>query len=74
MKKYSYTCFRDVLIMGTDSTEIETSFGDVIYECINCGTTVKADELKRLPEIKCICGYRILKKVRPAVIKQVKAV
>ena len=60
--------------MDADSTEIETTFGDVIYKCVNCGTTVKSDELKRLPEIKCICGYRILKKVRPQVIKQVKAV
>ncbi len=49
-------------------------FGGVTYECVRCGTRVTADELAQLPEIKCICGYRVLKKARPPVVKQVKAV
>jgi DNA-directed RNA polymerase subunit P len=49
-------------------------FGGVVYECVRCGTRVTADELAQLPEIKCICGYRVLKKARPPVVKQVKAV
>ncbi len=48
-------------------------FGGVVYECVRCGTRVTADELAQLPEIKCICGYRVLKKARPPVVKQVKA-
>jgi DNA-directed RNA polymerase subunit P len=49
-------------------------FGGVVYECVRCGTKVTADELAQLPEIKCICGYRVLKKARPPVVKQVKAI
>lgn len=52
----------------------QKTFGGVVYECIRCGTKVKAEELARLPEIKCICGYRVLKKARPPVVKQLKAV
>ena len=32
---------------------------DVIYSCLRCGTTVPNTELSRLPEIKCICGFRV---------------
>jgi len=46
----------------------------IIYECVRCGTKTSAEKLAMLPEIKCICGFRILKKVRPNVIKQLKAV
>jgi DNA-directed RNA polymerase subunit P len=52
----------------------QKTFGSVVYECIRCGTKVKAEELARLPEIKCICGYRVLKKARPPVVKQLKAI
>ncbi len=52
----------------------EGTFGGVVYECVRCGTPVSAEELDQLPEIKCICGYRILKKARPSVVKQVKAI
>jgi len=61
----------------TASTQPESQggkvFGGVVYECVRCGTKVSADELIQLPEIKCICGYRVLKKARPPVVKQVKA-
>lgn len=49
-------------------------FGGVVYECVRCGSRVTADELAQLPEIKCICGYRVLKKARPPVVKQVKSI
>ena len=51
----------------------ERAFGEVEYECVRCGTRVTSEQLRQLPEIKCICGYRILKKTRPPVVKQVKA-
>jgi DNA-directed RNA polymerase subunit P len=48
-------------------------FGSVVYECARCGTRQTLEELSRLPEIKCInCGYRILKKVRSPVVKEIK--
>ena len=46
---------------------------DVIYACLRCGTTVPNSELSRLPEIKCICGFRVFTKVRAPVVKSVKA-
>lgn len=50
------------------------SAGNVVYECMRCGTNVSAEELKRLPEIKCICGFRVFRKSRPPIAKQVKAI
>ena len=47
---------------------------DVIYSCLRCGTTVPNSELSRLPEIKCICGFRVFTKVRAPVVKPVKAI
>ncbi|MFY3741933.1 MAG: DNA-directed RNA polymerase subunit P [Candidatus Nitrosomirales archaeon] len=47
---------------------------NVIYECMRCGTGVTVEELKKLPEIKCICGFRVFKKSRPPIVKQIKAV
>lgn len=64
--------YRMSLTEGPDSQA--KVFGGVIYECVRCGTRVNADELAQLPEIKCICGYRVLKKARPPVVKQVKAI
>jgi len=52
----------------------KSQFGGVVYECVRCGTKVTAEELASLPEIKCICGYRVLKKARPPVVKQLKAI
>ena len=46
---------------------------DVIYACLRCGTTVPNSELSRLPEIKCICGFRVFTKVRAPVVKSIKA-
>ena len=50
-------------------------FGSITYECERCGTRQSLEELSQLPEIKCInCGYRVLKKVRPQVVKRVDKV
>ena len=46
---------------------------DVIYSCLRCGTNVPNSELSRLPEIKCICGFRVFTKIRPPMVKSVKA-
>lgn len=57
---------------STEDTPPETF--DVIYSCLRCGTNVSNTELSRLPEIKCICGFRVFIKVRPPVVKSIKAV
>jgi len=53
---------------------IETEKFDVIYSCLRCNTKVTNSELARLPEIKCICGFRVFTKVRPPIVKTVKAI
>ena len=55
-----------------EETLVETF--EVNYSCLRCGTTVSNTELSRLPEIKCICGFRVFTKVRPPVVKTVKAI
>jgi len=47
---------------------------DVVYSCLRCATNVSSSELSRLPEIKCICGFRVFTKVRPPIVKTMKAV
>ena len=47
---------------------------EVHYSCLRCGTDVSSIELGRLPEIKCICGYKVFTKVRPPLAKTVQAV
>jgi DNA-directed RNA polymerase subunit P len=54
------------------TTEKSVSFS-VFYACMRCGTLVSQSELSRLPEIKCICGFRVFTKVRPPVVKTIKA-
>lgn len=49
-------------------------FQGAVYECVRCGTRTTQEELSALPEVKCICGYRVFRKVRPSVVKQIKAV
>ena len=53
---------------------IEDEKFDVIYSCLRCNTKVSSSELSRLPEIKCICGFRVFTKVRPPIVKTVKAI
>ncbi|HEX9678259.1 MAG TPA: hypothetical protein VGA14_05780 [Nitrososphaera sp.] len=51
-----------------------SSAAGVTYECMRCGTPVTVEELSRLPEIKCICGFRVFRKARPPIVKQLKAI
>lgn len=45
------------------------------YECVKCGAKVKTEELElRGGGVKCTyCGYRVLKKKRPPVVKRVSS-
>jgi DNA-directed RNA polymerase subunit RPC12/RpoP len=54
---------------------LEKPTGGIVYECVRCGAKVPSDELDmRGGETKCIvCGYRILKKVKPPVVKRIPA-
>ena len=53
---------------------VEDEKFDVVYSCLRCATKVSSTELSRLPEIKCICGFRVFTKARPPIVKTVKAV
>ena len=66
----------DIELTDTDSNDdiIETEKFDVIYSCLRCNTKVTNSELSRLPEIKCICGFRVFTKVRPPIVRTVKTV
>ena len=59
---------------GSDDNVTETEKFDVIYSCLRCNTRVSNSELSKLPEIKCICGFRVFTKVRPPIAKTVKAI
>ena len=59
---------------GPTDNVTETEKFDVIYSCLRCNTKVSSSELSRLPEIKCICGFRVFTKVRPPIVKTVKAI
>ena len=63
-------------VNDADSTDniIETEKFDVIYSCLRCNTKVTNSELSRLPEIKCICGFRVFTKVRPPIVRTVKSI
>ncbi len=58
----------------TPEENIQSEKFDVLYSCLRCATTVSNTELSRLPEIKCICGFRVFTKVRPPIVKSVKAI
>ena len=59
---------------GSVDNIAETEKFDVIYTCLRCNTKVSNSELNRLPEIKCICGFRVFIKVRPPIVKTVNAI
>ena len=54
--------------------EVDEEKFEVIYTCLRCGTSVSNIELSRLPEIKCICGFRVFSKLRPPIVKTVKSI
>ena len=64
----------DTVNDDTINDVMETEKFDVIYSCLRCSTKVSNSELNRLPEIKCICGFRVFTKVRPPIVKTVKAI
>jgi len=53
----------------------EKTASGLVYECVKCGAKVTVDELElRGGRVKCtFCGYRVLKKIRPPVVKRVAA-
>ena len=53
--------------------DVESKY-DVMYSCLRCGTEVTNTELNRLPEIKCICGFRVFLKMRSNIVKSINAV
>ena len=45
---------------------------ELLYQCVRCGAIVKSSELEL--GIRCpYCRYRVLKKIRPPVVKRVQA-
>ena len=65
----------DLMIDETDSADVEQAEKfDVIYSCLRCAIKVSNSELSLLPEIKCICGFRVFTKVRPPIVKTVKSI
>ncbi len=64
---------RDAEDATARSTEETVKFG-VSYSCIRCGTITTGAEIEKLPEIKCICGFKVFIKVRPPIVKTIKAI
>ena len=64
--------------IGMSEENFEESFSeekfDVIYKCMRCGHETPLEELARLPEIKCICGFRVFTKKRPGLVRNVNAI
>ena len=54
--------------------EISEQKFDVVYRCLRCGNQCMLEELNRLPEIKCICGFRVFTKERSSLVKSVNAI
>ena len=60
--------------MSDEIMQSESETFEVNYSCLRCGTHVSNTELGRLPEIKCICGFRVFIKIRPPVVKTIQAI
>ena len=64
--------------IGMSEENFEESFSeekfDVFYKCMRCGHETALEELARLPEIKCICGFRVFTKKRPGLVRNVNAI
>ena len=46
----------------------------IIETCMKITDKTMLEELSRLPEIKCICGFRVFTKERSGLVKTVKAI
>lgn len=55
---------------------MESEASGLVYECVRCGAKVSTEELElRGGEIKCtVCGFRVLRKIRPPIVKRIEAV
>ena len=52
----------------------EKSVAGILYRCVQCGKIITSEQLSVMLEIKCPdCGYRVLRKIRPPIVKKVKA-
>ena len=60
--------------MVTMSEDADERKFEVIYSCLRCGTHATNEELTKLPEIKCICGFRVFVKLRPNLVKKIRAI
>lgn len=46
----------------------------ITYICVRCEKLLSADQLSMMIEVKCPnCGFRVLRKTRPPIVKRVKA-
>jgi DNA-directed RNA polymerase subunit P len=70
----TYIIFVKRYIIENQNINVSEIIGAVTYECMSCGTLVTAEELSYLPEIKCICGFRVFRKIRQPIVKQLKAI
>lgn len=55
-------------------SEVSDEKFEVLYSCLKCATVTSNDELFLLPEIKCICGFRVFVKRRPGIVKRIRAI
>ena len=47
----------------------------ILYQCARCGLVFDGEKIAERGNIKCPdCGYRMIAKVRPPVVKRVKAI
>jgi DNA-directed RNA polymerase subunit RPC12/RpoP len=71
--KVNKSCLPDLKGDANMSEKLGTELG-IVYECVKCGAKVSLEELDlRGGGVKCTyCGYRVLRKVRPPVVKRIK--
>jgi len=62
-------------VLSKEENSTERTPTGIVYECVRCGAKVPSEELEmRGGETKCIvCGYRILRKMKPPVVKRIQA-
>jgi len=73
LKSEQVVCLPD-LKGDTNMPEKQTGERGLAYECVKCGAKVALEELElRGGGVKCTyCGYRVLRKIRPPVVKRIK--
>lgn len=56
----------------SEQADLENMAGQV-YECVRCGEKIQGEEFAMRNRIACPhCGYRIIKKIRPPVVKRIR--